>query len=210
MSSVLLRNLPIAVGLLGGSLVVLNRLLGTANLAPEQTRSDALGLAMAAVLVLVGLFWQQVQPVPPEEVQLVGQPVDERSERLAYAEAALMLIRRLLLEHTRARVLLVWWQGETAMRAGVFEGPSPFKAGPIVERVLRTGQPVYLVDLRLFPGRIEFAYLPSNLQAVVCQPLGNRGVLLVGSAAPRSFSEQELAWIETLAQFLDERLRAAG
>ncbi|AGY57892.1 cofactor assembly of complex C subunit B [Gloeobacter kilaueensis] len=198
-----LRNLPIVAGCLGGSLVMLNHLLS----APaQQTRAEALGLLLAGILILVGLLQQQAQPLPSPEVQLTGKALEWINPRFGRLEVSLALVRRLLLEQTATRSLLVWWQGEVVLRAGVFETEAPLKPGPIVERVLRTGKPVYLVDLRLFPGRIEFDYLPANLQALVCQPILDRGVLLAGSAAVRSFSNQELACLALLAEHLGTRL----
>jgi len=98
-SAILLRNLPIFVGLLGSSLLVINRFV-TASPEPAQTRSDALGLGMSAVLVLVGLLWQQVVPDPPEASPLTG------SERYEIADERFRqdfdLLKSCLLEQTRA------------------------------------------------------------------------------------------------------------
>jgi hypothetical protein len=45
------------------------------------------------------------------------------------------------------------------------------KPGGILERVLEQQKPVYLVNLALYPGKIEFDYLPENTQGVICQPI---------------------------------------
>jgi hypothetical protein len=200
-AKVLLRNLPVAVGVLGSGLLVLNRLL-TADPTPAQTRSDSLGVALSAVLILVGLLWQQARPAQPEETPLAGGERFEVAPAARALHAELRLLRDCLLGHTRARTLLFWRRGETLLRAGIFEGEVAFAPGPIALRTLQTGRPVYLVDLRLFPGRIEFAALPSGLRALVCQPVGADGLLVVGAAAPRSFTPQELGWIAALADHL--------
>jgi hypothetical protein len=200
-SAVLLRNLPIFVGLLGSSLLVINRFV-TANPEPAQTRSDALGLALSAVLVLVGLLWQQVVPNPPEASPLSGseryEVTDERFDQ------DFILLKNCLLQQTRAASLLIWYQGEVLLRAGIFPESSDFTPSTIGQRVMGTGKSIYLVDLNLFPGRIEFACLPEGTRALVCQAIGQKGILLVGSAYPRSFSPQELAWIEILAIHLEK------
>jgi hypothetical protein len=70
--------------------------------------------------------------------------------------------------------------------------------------VLKTGQPVYLGDLRFFPARAEFeGLLPPGSQAVLCQPIGQKGCLILGSDRPRSFSRQEQAWIAAIANKLE-------
>lgn len=56
-------------------------------------------------------------------------------------------------------------------------------------------KPIYLVNLALYPGRIEFDYLPENTQGVICQPLGNYGVLILGANAPRSYTQQDENWV---------------
>lgn len=200
-SAVLLRNLPIFVGLLGSSLLVINRFI-TASPEAAQTRSDALGLGMSAVLVLVGLLWQQVVPDPPEASPLNGSECNEIADERFRQDFD--LLKNCLLQQTRAASLLVWYQGKVLLRAGIFPESSEFTLGTIVRRVLSTGKPVYLVDLNLFPGRTEFACLPEGTRALVCQGIGQSGIVLVGSAYPRSFSPQELAWIAILAIHLDK------
>jgi Cofactor assembly of complex C subunit B, CCB2/CCB4 len=200
-SAVLLRNLPIFVGLLGSSLLVINRFV-TANPEPAQTRSDALGLALSAVLVLVGLLWQQVVPDPPVASPLSGSERYEVADERFGQDFA--LLKNCLLQQTRAASLLVWYQGTVLLRAGIFPEVSDFTPSTIVQRVMSTRKTVYLVDLNLFPGRTEFACLPKETRALVCQGIGQAGILLVGSAYPRSFSPQELAWIEILAIHLEE------
>jgi len=37
---------------------------------------------------------------------------------------------------------------------------------------------------------------------VLCQPIGQRGCLILGSDTPRSFSRQEQAWIAAIADKL--------
>lgn len=203
-SRVLLRNLPIVVGVAGSGLLVLNRLLA-GDPSPAQTRADALGIALAAVLVLVGLLWQQVQPPPPEEAPLTGSERFEVATAAAPLKDDFRLLAEGLIGRTRARSLLVWRQGKVLLRAGTFEGEADFIPGAIAERVLETARPVYLVDLKHFPGRVEFACLPQGTAALVCQPLAGDALLIVGAATARPFSPQELGWIESLAAHLGRR-----
>ena len=67
-----LRLLPIVVGILGGTLLLVNRLL-TESLTSSQARSDALGVLLSALLILTGLLWQRIQPRSPDAVDLIGQ-----------------------------------------------------------------------------------------------------------------------------------------
>ena len=72
----------------------------------------------------------------------------------------------------------------------------------ILERVLKTQKPIYLVNLPIYPGRIEFDYLPENTQGLICQPMGKEGVLILGANIPRSYTKQDEVWIEGIADKL--------
>jgi hypothetical protein len=75
-----------------------------------------------------------------------------------------------------------------------------------LQRVLEKQKPVYLVALKLYPGKIEFNYLPENTQGLICQPIGNRGALILGANAPRSYTRQDENWVAALADKLDNTL----
>jgi len=207
-----LRQLPFVVGGLAGVLLLTNRLL-TPQLTDAQARSDALGVILCAVLILTGLLWQQVQPRSPDSVDLIGEQgfellpglPDEVKTELAWAS-------HLLLTNTVTRSLVVVYQGQVLLRRGILGVNPDVKPGPILQRVLEKQKPVYLVDLKLYPGRIEFNYLPENTQGMICQPIGDRGALILGANAPRSYTKQDENWIEgiadklahTLSRFSDE------
>jgi hypothetical protein len=201
-----LRVLPIVVGGLAGMLLLLNRLF-TPDLTNSQARSDVLGVILSAVLILTGLLWQQVQPRLPESVELIGEegfellpelPDDVKTE-LAWAS-------HLLLTNTATRSLLVWYDGQVLLRRGILPETREVTPGPILQRVLEKQKPVYLVALKLYPGKIEFNYLPENTQGLICQPIGNRGALILGANAPRSYTRQDENWVAAIADKLDNTL----
>lgn len=197
-----LRLLPLVVGSLGGSLLLVNRLL-TTDLTESQSRSDVLGVILAALLVLTGLLWQRVQPRSPESVILQGKEGFELAKDLPQSLAnELAWATRLLLTNTATRTLLVWYDQRVLLRRGVLGSTATVKLGPILNRVLTKKMPTYLVDLKLYPGRIEFDYLPENTQGVICQPVGDRGVLILGANAPRSYSQQDESWVTAIAEKL--------
>ncbi|WP_287129924.1 cofactor assembly of complex C subunit B [Candidatus Cyanaurora vandensis] len=195
----MLKNLPLLVGILGSGLLVLNRTLATPT--PEQTRADALGLMMAAVLVLVGILARPAQPVTAATITITAPQGTEIAPVSPQLAQELQWLGESLLTNTAAVSLLVWDQGRVLLRMG-YLATEDFITGPIVERVLQTQKPVYLVSLKLFPGRVEFSYLPMGMQAIVCQPLGNLGVLVLGANQERSFTPQDLQWIAVLAKRL--------
>ena len=207
-----LRQLPFAVGGVASILLLTNRLL-TPQLTESQARSDALGVILCAVLILTGLLWQQVQPRSPDAVDLIGEQGFELKPELPdEVKTELAWASHLLLTNTVTRSLVVFYQGKVLLRRGVLGTNPQVKPGVILQRVLEKHKPIYLVDLKVYPGRIEFDYLPENTQGVICQPIGNQGVLILGANGPRSYTKQDENWIEgiadkvanTLSRFSDE------
>ena len=202
----ILRLLPIVVGAIGGTLLFLNRVT-TPELSAAQSRADALGVILSAVLILTGLLWQRIQPKLPETVELVGQQGFDLAEDLPEkVKTELAWASHLLLTNTATRSVLVYYDGQVLLRRGVLGPKLTVIPGPIVKRVLQKGAPVYLVNLALYPGRVEFNYLPENTQGLICQPLGNKGVLMLGANAPRSYTQQDENWIEGIAEKLANTL----
>ncbi|WP_235277450.1 cofactor assembly of complex C subunit B [Synechococcus sp. Nb3U1] len=203
-----MRRLPLVTGLLGSGLLVLNRLAFTPELATSQSRSDALGILLSALLILTGLLWQQIQPIAPKNAPLQGIPgLDWHPDLSETAKLELAWASHTLLTTTAARTVLVWLDGQTLLQRGLLAsaGRLPqIEPKSILQRVLQTGQPVYLVDLKLFPARAEFdGILPTGSQAVLCQPIGQKGCLILGSDTPRSFTQRDQAWIAAIASKLD-------
>ena len=202
-----LRLLPIFVGGLAGTLLLVNRLL-TIQLTESQARSDALGIIEGAVLILVGLIWQQIQPRSPDVVTLIGEEGFELTPDLPDTiKTELAWASHLLLRNTVTRSIVVYYQDKTLLRRGIFGKKSQVKPGAILKKVLDQQKAIYLVNLNLYPGKVEFDYLPENTQGVICQPMGSKGVLILGANAPRSYTKQDEKWVEGIADKLAESLK---
>ncbi len=197
-----LRHLPLVVGSLGAILLFVNRLF-TPLLTQSQARGDVLGVILSAMLILTGLIWQQVQPRSPETVELIGSEGFILAQDLPETvKMELAWASHLLLTNTVTRSLVVYYQGKVLLRRGILGNQAEVVPGAIVKRVLSTQKPVYLVTLAIYPGRIEFDYLPENTQGVICQPIGTAGVLILGANAPRSYTKQDENWIGGIADKL--------
>ncbi|WP_035986707.1 cofactor assembly of complex C subunit B [Leptolyngbya sp. KIOST-1] len=204
-----LRRLPLVAGGLGGTLLLLNRVL-TPALSESQARSDVMGVILSALLVLTGLLWQRVQPIAPEAVTLVGDEGFDLDGDLPEAiQTELAWASHLLLTNTVTRSVVVYYQGKTLLRRGILAPKAEATPGPILKRVLETGKAVYLVKLSIYPGRIEFDYLPENTQGVICQPMGQAGALILAANAPRSYTRQDEAWVAGIADKLGHSLDEA-
>jgi hypothetical protein len=197
-----LRLMPLAVGGLGGALLLLNRLL-SAEFTASQSRSDALGVILSALLILTGLLWQRVQPRSPEAVDLIGVQGFELDATLPEAlKLELAWASHTLLTRTVTKSVVIWYAGKTLLRRGVLSPNAKVDLGPIVRKALEKQKPIYLVALKLYPGKVEFTYLPENTQGVICQPIGQHGVLILGANAPRSYTQQDEAWVAAITDKL--------
>jgi hypothetical protein len=202
----MIRYLPLVVGTLGGVGLLANRMV-TANLTTSQSRSDALGVLLSAVMILVGLLWQQAQPKIPDAVNLVGEEGFEIDDALPDAiKTELAWASHILLTNTVTKVVAVYYDRKTILRRGFLGKSNQVNIGTIAERVMKTQKPIYLVKLELYPGRVEFDYLPENTQGVIVQPLGEKGVIVLGANVPRSYTKQDENWVTAIADKLTYNL----
>jgi hypothetical protein len=205
----IVRLVPIIAGSIAGTLLMLNRVL-TPELTDSQARSDAVGVVLTAVLVLTGLLWQQVQPRQPDRVVLDGTEGFELLSTLPDAlKTELAWASHLLLTNTVTRSIVIYYRGQVLLRRGILAPQAAVTPGAIVNRVLTKQKAIYLVDTKVYPGRIEFDYLPPNTQGIICQPLSTEGVMILGANAPRSYTKQDEAWIEGIANKLTNSLDLA-
>lgn len=188
-------RIVLGIGALGLLLVVINQATAP-SLDPALQRAAVLGGVLAVLLMLVGLLWRRIEPVPTERSPLQGREGLEIASGLPDALAReLAWGSTMLLTATPAAVLLLQWGDVILLRRGLLQ-ESRFRAGPICRRSLERQQVISLVDLRLYPGRQEFDGLLPGLPSVLVQPLGEDGLLLLGGWSPRCFSRSDLIWIE--------------
>jgi Cofactor assembly of complex C subunit B, CCB2/CCB4 len=202
----ILRLVPFGVGGVAGTLLMLNRVT-TPALTDSQARSDVMGVVLTAVLILTGLLWQRVQPRQPDAITLEGIAGFDLLPTLPDAlKTELAWASHLLLTNTVTRSIIVYSQGRVLLRRGILPIKAEVTPGVILDRVLTTQKAIYLVDTKVYPGRIEFDYLPANTQGIICQPLGTYGVMILGANAPRSYTKQDEAWVQGIADKLANSL----
>lgn len=188
-----------AVGILGGLGLMLNRFL-TPSLTASQSRSDALAVIESAILILVTILWQEVQAKIPESVVLVGEAGFEIDPDLTESlKTELAWASHTLLTNSVTKTILIWYEGKVLLKRGIYPKDREVKLGAIAQRVLKIQKPVYLVKLSLYPGKFEFDYLPENTQGLIVQPLGDKGLMVLGANAPRSYTKQDENWVEAIA-----------
>ena len=124
-----LRQLPFIAGGIGGTLLLINRLT-TVDLTPSQARSDVAGVILSAVLILIGLIWQQIQPRSPDAVELIGeQKLEFASDLPDLIKTELAWASHLLLTNTVTKTLVIYYQGNVLLRRGIFSNQEPVEPG---------------------------------------------------------------------------------
>lgn len=208
----ILRLLPLSAGGLGILSVLTNRIFS--GVAPvvaassSQSRADVLVIAMSAVLVLTGLQWLSLRPKDPIVVELRGDTVDYCNETLPQEVVGeLKWIWESLQTATRTKAMVVFYKKRCVWQTGVAAiGTLPESAqpGPMCLKVMSSNSGNYLANLILFPGRREFtSYLAENMQAAIIQPVGNEGVIVLGSDTQRGYTTLDQAWIAAIADKLE-------
>ena len=204
-------RLSLFTGGIGSLALAFNHL--TAGGSPAHVslgRADVVGALMAVALMLVGLNWTRVDPTAQKPLPLSGEQglhigdglTDGVREELGWGSQMVLL-------NTAAVAIHCIWSGRLLLSRGLLTGV-PYRDGPLVQRVLSRQQRLYLANLKLFPARREFTYLPEGVPAVLLEPLGAQGLLVVAGASPRCFSAADLGWVQGWAERLKLRLEEAG
>lgn len=194
------KNLPLIAGIIGGFLLMINRIT-TPTVLDSQARSDALGIILCAMLLLVSILLGQINPQPPQSVTLIGEEGFELATDLDEPlKNELAWASHLILTNTVTQSIVIYYQGKVLLRRGILGKQTQVKVGKILERVISQQKPVYLVDLKHYPGKIEFDYFPENIQGLICLPLKNQGAMMVAANIPRSYTKQDENWIRGIAE----------
>ena len=191
----------LALGVLGLLLCVGNQ-LSAPELSPALERAGVLASFLSVGLMLVSILWTRAVPVAPERVALEGEQGLELAPVLSEPlRQELGWGSQMLLTATPAGSVLLLWRGRVLLRRGVLADVA-FQPGPISERAWSSQKAINLVNLALYPGRQEFKGLPENTPAVIVQPIGEAGLLLVAGWSPRCFTRSDETWIEGWSQKL--------
>ncbi|KAI3730946.1 hypothetical protein L1987_62127 [Smallanthus sonchifolius] len=218
------RSLPIYVGGISLLAVLFNRtasgIAPVADASSSQSRADLLTIGLAVTNILAGLVWLSIRPksisvVPPRGVEcerMHSNIPDVIASELKWTWESLSTV-------TCCRSLVIVYDGICVLQIGYasasssYEGevpmvvdPSKLMQGSIYQGVVKSGSQSYLANLSLYPGKSELPFLPSNTQAVILQPIGDKGIAILGGDTIRGFTTSDQAWITLIGEKLDATL----
>ncbi len=195
--------------LLGGCLVLGLAILNASSaetVTPSLERADVLAGMAGVGLMLVSALWTRASPRSPEAVDLEGEQGFVLSEDLTDAvRAELAWGSHQFLTATSAATILVYWEGSVLLRRGLM-GRGDFAPGDICRRSQQTQRLVSLVKTTLYPGKAEFDPVLPGLPAVMIQPLGQSGWVVIGGWSERCFSRSDERWLSGWAERLKTTL----
>ncbi|CAI0379560.1 unnamed protein product [Linum tenue] len=180
------RSLPIYVG--GASLVavLVNRAVSgiapVADASSSQSRADLLALGLAVTSILTGLVWLTIKPKSISVVNPLGVECRMISSHLPDPLIAeLLWAWESLSSVTCCRCLVVVYDGTCILQIGVAaESPD--------------GEALAVDAARLTEG---------SVYQVILQPLGDKGIVIIGGDMIRGFTTADQAWITYLGEKLD-------
>ncbi|KAJ1700319.1 hypothetical protein LUZ63_000098 [Rhynchospora breviuscula] len=217
------RIMPILVGGVSLVAVLLNRAFSgiapVADASSSQSRADILTLSLAVADILTGLVWlsirpKYISPVAPSGIECKwvkpGILSDVSRELLWFWES--------LSSATRCKSLVVVYENDCLLQIGAAAESSEGDGGIVVVDVnkvtqgslyrscMQSSKQSYLANLSLYPGRMELPFLPNNTQALILQPIGDKGLAVIGGDTIRGFTAADQAWISMVAEKLDATL----
>ncbi|KAG8366236.1 hypothetical protein BUALT_Bualt17G0055500 [Buddleja alternifolia] len=217
------RSLPIYVGGVSLMAVLFNRTVSgiapVADASSSQSRADLLTLGLAVTNILNGLVWLSIRPKSISMVNPNGMECRRISPDLPDSVMSeLLWAWESLSDATCCRSLVIVFDGICILQIG-FAGVSysnggeativdanKLMKGSLYNGVAKSGSQSYLANLSLYPGKSELPFLPSNTQAVILQPLGDKGIAIVGGDTIRGFTTSDQAWITLIGEKLDATL----
>ncbi|QCD90541.1 protein COFACTOR ASSEMBLY OF COMPLEX C SUBUNIT B CCB4, chloroplastic isoform X1 [Vigna unguiculata] len=217
------RTLPIYVGSASLFAVLLNRALSgiapVADAGSSQSRADLLTLGLAVTNILTGLVWLSIRPksinvVNPRGVECkrfcTTLPEVAFNELLWVWESLsdATCCRSLVVVYERSCVLQIGFAADSSSGNGeaVSVDANKLMQGSVYQGVMKSGAQSYLANLSLYPGKSELPFLPLNTQAVILQPLGDKGIAIIGGDTIRGYTASDQAWITYIGEKLDSTL----
>ncbi|KAK9276171.1 hypothetical protein L1049_005702 [Liquidambar formosana] len=217
------RSLPIYVGGVSLLAVLVNRSVSgiapVADASSSQSRADLLTLGLAVTNILTGLVWLSIRPksisvVNPQGVEcqrIYSQLPDSVVSELLWVWESLSAVTccsSLVIAYDGSCFLQIGIAAESSTEDGEAEAVDATKLmqGSLCQGVMKSGAQSYLANLSLYPGKSELPFLPSNTQAVILQPLGDKGIAIIGGDTIRGFTTSDQAWITLIGEKLDATL----
>ena len=206
--SSLSNTLSLGFGTLGLMVILINRLsIPLESVSNLQSRSDIISVIALSALLLSSISDQDIQTKERPSVSLVGYSIKNveilSDNKNIGSTASIEFVLQSLSNIATVTSVHLYSKGKFLGRCGVVGNKNEEIVNmPILDDVLRSKKQVYLPDLQIIPGKIEFTYLPINCQSVLIVPLisSDGGAIIVGTNKAKSFQSGDIEKIITIVE----------
>eukprot|EP00588_Corethron_pennatum_P029075 CAMPEP_0194320714 /NCGR_PEP_ID=MMETSP0171-20130528/16988_1 /TAXON_ID=218684 /ORGANISM="Corethron pennatum, Strain L29A3" /LENGTH=170 /DNA_ID=CAMNT_0039078321 /DNA_START=421 /DNA_END=933 /DNA_ORIENTATION=+ len=163
-------------------------------------------------LILAGLTALDVTSVASERVELDGVKVDPVVP--SGSDGSREWTMRSVLSATPAESVVILRRPNLGSDQWVVVGCAGILPSSDQKLMVRDNSPIlskyttgyskesYLPTVQALPGKVEFTYLPNNVQGVLIVPTEG-GVMVLGSDVAKSFSPRDVVWCTLVASWMD-------
>ena len=201
------NTFSLATGSLGITLLLVNRIsIGLEGVSDLQSRADLLAVVACSAVLLNALSETEIEARDREAVGLVGYslrkpvvftPKNDGGNEIEW------LCNTVVGPTPATSLHIIDSQGKVSCRAGVVGMGDTLEDDniditnmPILQKALN-GEEVYLPDLQILPGKVEFQYLPINCQSVLILPMSNQRAAVLGTNQAKSIKLDDIAKIRS-------------
>jgi Cofactor assembly of complex C subunit B, CCB2/CCB4 len=194
-------------GAVGIFVLLVNRLINMDIVTDVQSRADIISMIACSGLLLNALSEQDITARERDPVPLVGfslrTPVVAPDVSATTSKAISWLSSAIIKNSPATSVHLINSTGIISQSGVVSTDPAlgqlPLKPSrPILSSAISDSEEVYLPDLQILPGKIEFNYLPLNCQSVLILPVGSGLAVVVGTNQAKALKSDDLSKIRIL------------
>ena len=213
-----LQDSSLALGAIGILTVLINRLsIPLEGVSDIQSRSDIIAVISCSALLLAGLSEKDVVIRERDTVPLLGYAlktpllsqtisVDRRNTLTRSIEA--------IISNTPVTSVHILSNNSFIARGGVISATDDRQNSiintskmTILIDSINNKEEIYLPDLQILPGKIEFSYLPINIQSVLICPFQSiKGGIIMSTNKAKSITLKDLIKIRSLTSLIEKLL----
>jgi len=165
------------------------------TITPELERAQVLAAIASLIIILIGFFFKQFEPLAGEKAALKGDNKflfdrnmpDEVIDELAWGSEA-------ILTSTAAATIFIHNDGVNILRRGITTS-NEFKPGETCLRSIKDMKLISLANTKFYPGRDEFFNFCADIPSILVVPINSRAFILIGGWSAKCFTKSDEKWI---------------
>ena len=175
-----------------------------ASFVQSFQRAEVIACISSIIIIGIGLMYQRVVPNNMPKSKLTGEQGIYISEKLHLSvKQELAWGSELILTATPAATILIFWRDDILLKRGLITDKD-FKPGNICKDALEKQRLISLANTNNYPDTYEFDNIIPNIPALIVQPIGKNGFIVVGGWTIRCFSKSDELWIAGWSKKLNQ------